>query len=93
MEGFGLSILEGMASGKPVIATKFSGVRDIVKEAKGGFIVDPTKPETLVDAILELAGNKSSAKTMGERNRSIAEALTWKNAARKTLGVYEKCLS
>ena len=93
LEGFGLSILEGMASGKPVIATKFSGVREIVMDAKGGFIVDPTKPETLVSAIIELAGDKSIAKIMGQRNKSVAEALTWENSARRTLEVYETCLS
>lgn len=93
LEGFGLSVIEGMASGKPVIAPQWSGVREIVLEAKGGFIVDPTKPDTLLNAIIKMVENEDVAKTMGEHNRDSIAHLTWENAARKTLEVYSKCLS
>ena len=93
LEGFGLSVLEGMAAGKPVIAPKWSGVRDLVISAKGGFIVNPHKPKTILNAILHLSRNKKEGNLMGMRNRNFARMHTWLRAANEISEVYEKLIS
>ncbi len=93
MEGFGLSIAEGMAAGKPVIAPRWSGVRELVLESRGGYIIDPLEPESLVRAILNLATLGEERRMMGKRNRRVAARFNWTRAAKETISVYEKCAS
>jgi glycosyltransferase involved in cell wall biosynthesis len=52
-EGFGFVLLEAMACGVPVIASKVDGGREAVREGRLGRIVDPDDPDELAEAILE----------------------------------------
>ena len=52
-EGFGFVLLEAMACGVPVIASKVDGGREAVLEGRLGRIVDPDDPDELAEAILE----------------------------------------
>jgi glycosyltransferase involved in cell wall biosynthesis len=54
-EGVPMAVLEAMASGLPLIATRVGGLPDLVHE--NGILTDPGKPDQLVDAILSLAAD------------------------------------
>lgn len=53
-EGFGFVFLEAMASGLPVIASKYDGGRDALLDGRLGLLVDPSSPAEIRAAIMEL---------------------------------------
>ena len=93
VEGFGLSVVEGMSRRKPVIAPRMSGVRELIDITKGGFLVDPKKPQSIMDAIVNLIECRSAWQSMGRKNADAAQSLTWSETAEATIRVYRKCLA
>ena len=72
-EAFGLVVSEGMAAGKPVVASRVGGILDQVVDGYNGFLVEPGKPEEIAERIIYLADNPDEARRMGLRGRRIAE--------------------
>lgn len=90
-EGFGLTFLEAMASGTPVIGTPVGGFPDMVTDGKEGLIVD--RDATVVaNAIEEIRDDSELAAKMSQRARTIAENRTWNDAAAETESVYHSVL-
>lgn len=56
-EGFGISYVEAMAAGIPVIATPVGGILDFVKERETGLFAEVWHPESIANAVLELMKN------------------------------------
>ncbi|MFO7152854.1 MAG: glycosyltransferase [Bacillota bacterium] len=71
-EGLPLVVLEAMAAGRPVVATRVGGVPELVEEEKTGFLVPPRDPDALAGAILRLARDPELRKRMGEVARKRA---------------------
>jgi hypothetical protein len=71
-ESFGLSILEGMYLGKPVIASRIGGVTEIVEDGVTGILVEPNHPEQIADRILYLFRNKEICDRIGRKAREVA---------------------
>jgi glycosyltransferase involved in cell wall biosynthesis len=89
LEGFGLTILEAMASGKPVVAVKCGAIPEFVKEGLNGFLVKPNDPQAIVDALKKLIVNPQLRGAMGSINEIYAkETFNWQNIAKETLIVY-----
>lgn len=65
-EGISNSIVEYMASGKPVIATRGGGTDEIVIDGKNGYLVDPKNVDQIVEKIEILRTDPELKKTMGE---------------------------
>lgn len=74
-EGFGLTCIEAMALGKPVIATDIPGPAEIVADKITGFLIPPSNPGILADKILELINDSSLAKKMGGAGRKRVEEI------------------
>lgn len=68
-EPFGRVILEGMALGKPVIATDIGGVLELVEDGVTGRLVPPGDPEALATALLELLGDTGLRERLGSNGR------------------------
>ena len=66
-----ISLLEAMAVGKPVIATRVGGIPEIVKHKENGLLVEPNNVDELVAAILYMLNNKEEAKDMGKEGAKI----------------------
>ena len=75
LEGFSRIILEGMASSKPVIATRVGGNPEAVKDGKTGILVSPGDPQRLAKAILELVKNENKRFQLGIAGRRRSEKL------------------
>ena len=73
-EPFGLTILEYMALGKPIVATNAGGVPEIIKDGKSGILVPPQEPEQLAQAIILLLKNRGRAEQMGLAGRALVES-------------------
>ncbi len=85
-EGFGLPVVEAMASGVPVITSNTSALREV---ANGyGHLVDPLDLDAIAQAIARCMTDPDHRVRLIERGRARAEAFRWERAAEQTLGVY-----
>ncbi len=89
-EGGGLPALEAMAAGAPVIASKTSSLPEMVGEA--GLLVDPESVEEIARALVRLATDADLRRSLQDKGRSRTRPMTWENAARATLRVYEEAV-
>lgn len=99
-EGFGLVLIEAMASGKPVVASNVYPTPEIVIDGRTGFLPFPEKPvETMekvdvdpfVKKILYLIENNEIRKTMGlEGRRIVEEKYSTKVVMKQTETLYER---
>ena len=71
-EGLGLSIIEAMLAGKPVVASKIDGIPEVVLDQETGILVPPREPKALADAICTLLDSPEKRREMGERGRQHA---------------------
>lgn len=73
-EPFGLVIVEGMASGRPVIASAHGGPCELVEDGMTGMLVTPGDARALADAIRALVDDRDRAHAMGVAGRLRAES-------------------
>lgn len=84
-EGFGLPVLEAMASGTPVVASRRGALPEIVGEA--GLLVEPT-PHPLAEALARLIADPALRERLRALGIERARAFSWRRAAEATLAVY-----
>jgi len=90
-EPFGLTMLESLASGKPMIVTKSGGMPEVIKDGVNGFLVETKDYEQLAQRCLQLLRDEKLKKKLGERGRKIAmERFTKERMVKDTLKVYEE---
>ena len=88
------SLLEAMAVGKPVIATRVGGIPEIVKHKENGLLVEPGDVHELKNALLYILENKDEAKRMGENAaKYVAENYSVGAIVEKIERVYEGVIS
>ena len=68
-EGLPVSVMEAMASGLPVIATRIRGSSDIVKDNVNGILLDPMDVDGFENAIIELCDNPNMRKQIAANNK------------------------
>lgn len=92
-EGFGLPAAEAMSCKLPVIATRGGALPEVVgQDGDAGILVPTADPDALAAAIKRLLSDKHLQRKMGEAGRKRVERnLTWEQAAKKTLEVYQEC--
>ncbi|OGR61604.1 MAG: hypothetical protein A2X36_01315 [Elusimicrobia bacterium GWA2_69_24] len=89
-EGFGLPILEAMACGTPVITSDRSSMPEVAGDA--AILVDPTDSEAVRAALVAVLDDGGKRADLRERGLARAAQLTWEEAARRTLAVYDSLL-
>jgi glycosyltransferase involved in cell wall biosynthesis len=87
-EGFGLPVLEGMASGCPVVCSNTSSLPEIAGDA--GLLVDPTSVDSLTDALRRVLTDRALAADMVERGLRRAASFSWERTAQETLALYRQ---
>jgi glycosyltransferase involved in cell wall biosynthesis len=73
-EGFGVAVLEAMAAGKAVIASRVGGLAELVSDTVTGLLVAPRDVEGLANAIAKLAGDRTLLGEMGRKGKERLRA-------------------
>lgn len=92
-EPFGQVIIEGMAAGKPVIATNGGGVPEIVEDGRTGILVPMGDAAAMAEAICQVLCDPVRAEEMGARARErVTDYFTLERTARRVEAVYARVL-
>ncbi|MBL7206310.1 MAG: glycosyltransferase family 4 protein [Candidatus Aenigmarchaeota archaeon] len=86
-EGFGISVMEAMAAGIPVIVNDIDAFRNFVMNGKNGFLIDYFKPKDAADSILEIMKKDNS--NISKESRKTAKKYDWDIIIEKLKKTYE----
>ena len=88
-EGLGVSILEAMAAGKAVIASRVGGLPELVVDGATGVLVEPRDVAGLVRAIAKLGSDRALIRSMGQKGRErLKNNFTMEQMGRKNEAYY-----
>ena len=90
-EPFGMTALEAMACGTPVVASKFGGIRNVISSGENGLLVDPSNPREFADAMTTILKDRQLAESMGKEGyKTIQKYYSWEAIAEKHIAFYER---
>lgn len=90
-EPFGMTALEAMACGTPVVASKFGGIRNVISSGKNGLLVDSSNPREFADAMITILKDRQLAESMGKEGyKTIQKYYSWEAIAEKHIAFYER---
>ena len=93
-EGLSNALLEGMATGLPVVATAVGGAPDVVEDDFSGFLIPPDDPEALSRAIIRMFDNRDEMRQMGEHGRErICREYALESVARRLRELYDRVIT
>lgn len=87
-EGMPNAVLEAMACGLPIIATRIAGNEDLVQNEKNGFLVEPESIQGLQQALQTLINNRQLCHKMGAASRKLVEdQFSWANSGKQYMQI------
>lgn len=87
-EGFGLPVVEAMACGTPVVASRGGALPELVGEA--GILVDPDRTDEFVDALRRVSEDARCRAELRERGLRRVSQLSWESAANHVVQIFEE---
>lgn len=92
-EGTPVSLIEGMASARPVVATAVGGVIDLVSDQETGLLVKSDDPHDLSDKVISLIRDSDARSRLGKNGReSVKEKYSKNRLVADIKNLYEECL-
>lgn len=82
-EGFGIPILEAMATGVPVLASNIPALREVGGEA--AYFIDPNSPEKIAEGIYKILSAENLKKDLIKNGLEQAQKFSWEKCARETI--------
>lgn len=92
-EGFGITIVEAMQQGLPIIASNVGGIPEIV-DSNTGILIPPSNVDELTKAILALHNNKGLRRKLGHKGRvKVGKRFSFANFVSQTLSLYNELMT
>ncbi len=91
-EAFGLVLLEAMAAGIPIVASRVGGIPEIVENQKSGLLVESENSSALAEKIILLVNNKALRQKLASEGLKRVQQFDAKEMAKNTEMVYRKTL-
>ncbi|MFD0588437.1 glycosyltransferase family 4 protein [Paenibacillus sp. GCM10027627] len=92
-EGLPLNIMEAMASGLPVVATRNRGHEELVEEGKNGFLVEPGDPEEFASRLQLLKCFQESRQRMGLKSLERVKGYSLERVQEELAGIYNSLMT
>jgi len=90
-EAFGLVLLESLAAGTPVVASRVGGIPEFVEDGKAGLLVPPRSPDALAEAIGRLWADRDLSRRLGEYGRDVVvPRYRWDDIVDRLDGLYRE---
>jgi glycosyltransferase involved in cell wall biosynthesis len=90
-EGLGTSLLDAMAAGKPIVATRTGGIPEVVVDEETGILVPPRDHQAMADAIVRLLNDAALRERMGQAGLERAcQKFSAERMVQNTLRVYQR---
>jgi glycosyltransferase involved in cell wall biosynthesis len=87
-------LVEAMAAGTPVVATRVSGIPELVDHDLNGLLVPPDDPEALADMLLRLHGDPAyAARLAGAGRETVAQRFDGERLAGRLAGLFEEAVA
>ncbi len=94
IEGLGVVLLESFSYKKPVIATKWGGVVDIVRDGENGLLAEPSDVDSLRETIEKTFSlSDTDIKNMGENAYNTLKHFSWENIVKEMNDVYQSVMT
>jgi phenylacetate-CoA ligase len=89
-EAFGMAVLEGLACGKAVLATRSGGPEDLIEDGVSGVLVQPFSAGALRDGLSAFLSDPRRCEQMGAKARALTSAYNWGAISRAYLDLATK---
>ncbi len=86
---FGITLLEAMSAGKPVVAADNPGFRTVIKQEVNGLLVPPSDPKELAQGLIRVLTDKALARKLVENGLKTADEYSWSSVTDRVLRFYE----
>ena len=88
-EGLGINLVEAMATGLPVVATRIRGHADLITDGENGFLVEPRNACEMTDRLLELYHSPQLRSAMGDRALNMIKPYLLESAKAAMCRIYD----
>jgi glycosyltransferase involved in cell wall biosynthesis len=92
-EGFGLMLVEAMAAGLPIVATRAGAIPEVVGDVGAALLVGAADPETVAQALVAVLDDPRRADAMGQAGLQRSQHYDWSRSSAILAGLYERMLS
>lgn len=90
---FGITLLEAMACGTPIVCSDILGFRDVVVHGREALMVPRNDPDALSNALVHLLDDENLRRRLGATGRARASEFDWRRVSVDILEVYENILA
>jgi glycosyltransferase involved in cell wall biosynthesis len=91
-EGLGSVLLDALAFGLPIVATRVGGIPEIIQDGVNGYLYEPNDTRSMLSTILRLRDDAKTAAAMGLLNKRAAEAYTPARMGKRYELIYQSVL-
>ena len=92
-ESMGIVLLEALAAGAPIVASRIEGFSDVLTDGSEGFLAPPRDSDALAAALKRLLSDQELRKKMGQQAVKTARAYDWDRVSKQITGYYEECMA